>query len=133
VLLAGMPATVITQPPPCSAGLRGAGGLIAGCGPQWLGAVVLSQTKPGSTLQLDEQPSPLFVFWSSQDSPGFKLPSPHAEIGEQVLGAPLQINPGSTAQTTEQPSLFAILPSSQSSPISMTLSPQVGAQMLGTS
>src|SRR5579863_4888251 len=82
------------------------------------------QTKPGSILQSEEQPSPLTVLPSSHCfvvSPGNSSPLPHT-----VVHAPGPVGHlGSRRQKGEQPSPVTSLPSSHCSEPSTILSPQV--------
>ena len=61
-----------------------------------------TQFHPASTVQVEEQPSSLFVFPSSHSSVPTMTPSP--QPGVQVDGSPEQIHPASTVQVEEQPS-----------------------------
>jgi hypothetical protein len=74
---------------------------------QTLGRAVL-QVQPGSTRQVDEQPSPLMVSPSSQVSAPARRPSPHT--GLHVDGVPVQVQPVSIRQVDEQPSPLPVLP-----------------------
>src|SRR5512138_316079 len=80
-----------------------------------MGACV--QVHPSSTLQSDEQPSPLAWLASSQPSLSTR-PSPHSDT--QAPFAQF----GSFWHSAEQPSKGRLLPSSQPSPPSVCLSPQ---------
>lgn len=83
------------------------------------------QTKPGSIVQSEEQPSPLTVLPSSQASPS-NIPSPQRD-----LQAPW-VQSGSDWQRDPQPSNGVVLPSSQLSAPSTMPSPQtVREQTLG--
>src|SRR6187551_300664 len=76
------------------------------------------QLKPASSLQAEEQPSPLRVLPSSHCSPPNLMPSPHSEVqgagGTQV---------GSKRQSMPQPSPELLSSSSQLSPGSSAPSP----------
>jgi hypothetical protein len=74
-------------------------------------------SKPLSTLQVLEQPSPLVVLPSSQVSLPSSTPSPHLTTGQvQAFPGVEQMQPVSSWQVLEQPSLLTVLPSSQDSP-----------------
>src|SRR6187399_1951591 len=83
-----------------------------------LSSGVSVQSKPGSSSQSEEQPSPLRVLPSSQPSPPNLMPSPHSEVhgagGTQV---------GSKRQSMPQPSPELLSTSSQLSPGSSAPSP----------
>src|SRR4051794_22035165 len=82
-------------------------------------------SKPGSFVQLDEQPSPSLVLPSSHSSL-MSRPSPHSEV------QPSAAQVGSVWQVDEQPSKGTALPSSQLSAPSFLPSPQtVAVQALG--
>jgi hypothetical protein len=85
----------------------------------------LSQVKPHSTEQLDEQPSPLSVSPSSHVSPVTTLLSPHT--GVKVLlshTGKVEVQPSSIEQALLHPSLGTVLPSSQASSDAFFPSPQ---------
>src|SRR5262245_53312725 len=87
----------------------------------------LLHSKPSSTMQLLEQPSPLRVLPSSQAS-SRTMPSPQRD--EQATVGPVHV--GSRRHSGEQPSKPMWFPSSQLSAPSMLPSPQfVREQMLG--
>src|SRR3569623_1323162 len=87
--------------------------------------VDLSQLAPGSMRQVLEQPSPLSVLPSSQDSVPVRMPSPQS--GVHRLPGTRQIQPFSTIwQSAEQPSPPLVLPSSQLSLSVRLPSPQRG-------
>lgn len=79
------------------------------------------QAKPFSTWQDDEQPSPLFLFLSSQPSPDWITPSPHVllTINVHTEGADLHVYPLSTWHC-EHPSPTLLFPSSHFSELSIT-------------
>src|SRR5262245_12885352 len=52
------------------------------------------QAYPGSTVHVEEHPSPLVVFPSSHPSVGFTMPSPHTALHDD--GSPMHVQPGST-------------------------------------
>src|SRR5947207_662882 len=87
---------------------------------------------PPSTMQVDEQPSPLSRLPSSHSSPPLLCRSPHA--GTPGRPGTRHSKPGSTVlQSLEQPSPLALLPSSHASVAPRMPSPQTPAieQMLG--
>src|SRR5690606_13151325 len=91
------------------------------------GGKFCTQVKPGSMVQVLEQPSPL-IWLPSSHSSLIKRPSPHCEVQSWPPG---QL--GSATHTSEQPSKGTTLPSSQLSAPSMMLSPQtVGRQTPGS-
>src|SRR3954452_2592909 len=84
-----------------------------------------SQTKPFSSLQSAEQPSPEMVLPSSHSCPPARSdfsssPSPHAVL----QGPPAAGQTGSRRQKGEQPSPVSLLPSSHCSDPSALPSPQ---------
>ncbi len=80
------------------------------------------QLKPGSTKQVDEQPSPLKLFLSSHCYPGLGNPFPQTlttwrEHSDGALGVgKVQVKPDSIWQFAEQPSPFPIFLSSHCYP-----------------
>src|SRR5262252_8804006 len=85
--------------------------------------VLVVQVKPGSILQVEEQPSPFRVLPSSQSSFSTR-PSPHLDVQAPALQL------GSVRQVAEQPSKGRVLPSSQPSTPSCFLFPQTVAEHL---
>src|ERR1019366_8685049 len=83
--------------------------------------------KPCSTSQTEEQPSPLLVLPSSQDSSPCLIPSPQicVSVKTQAAFCTGHTYPGSSWQTPEQPSPGTELPSSHCSPGSTAPSPQI--------
>src|SRR6516225_7361968 len=66
------------------------------------------QVKPGSVMQVDEQPSPLVVLPSSHCSPGSMLPLPQLTSQARVVVVPVpERQAGSSVHVFEQPRLAA--------------------------
>src|SRR5690606_29938085 len=84
------------------------------------------QMYPGSSLQVDEQPSKSRLLPSSHSSSLSTRPSPHVPV------QPLSVHCGSAWQISLHPSKGVVLSSSHVSEPSCTPSPQtVGVQTLG--
>src|SRR5512133_3456073 len=81
------------------------------------GSPTLGQRNPTSGWHVAEQPSPEFLFWSSQVSPWVSLPFPqYSSWQTDPVAVFSQEYPVSMVHVEEQPSLFATFPSSQRSP-----------------
>ena len=93
-----------------------------------------AHVQPVSIVQVEEQPSPLFVFKSSHPSPIVSIPSPqvYVHVDAEVVVPPVQLHPDTgPVQSALHPSLLFKFPSSQTSVNIFFPSPQIAVQVFG--